>query len=237
MSTLRTLPWAKFGFEGVLIVVSILAAFWIDSWRDDRQLATEEQELLRQLKAEFEVNIDLLAERRSQHAANQAAARNLLSATGPKPNTAVLATEDLGKNLLRMLQWWTFDPQTGVLTGMIQSGKLSVISSDSLRTNLASWPARLQDLTEDELYLAGFTKDLIYPVLHPTTAMRNFVLMPNVGPSAFPDNSEQLLRNRQFENVVIQKLAMEEELLDIYDDIGAHIDSTVALIEKEIGIE
>lgn len=237
MSTLRTLPWAKFGFEGVLIVVSILAAFWIDSWRDDRQLAIEEQDLLQQLKAEFEVNIELLAERRSRHAANQAAARRLLSTTSPNADTVALDTEILGKDLLNMLQWWTFDPQTGVLTGIIQSGKLSVIRSASLRTNLASWPARLQDLTEDELFLAGFTKDLIYPRLHPTTAFRNFVLMVDVGPSAFSDNFEALLRDRQFENVVIQKLAMTEELLGLYDELGAHIDSTLALLEKEISSE
>ena len=237
MSTLRTLPWAKFGFEGVLIVVSILAAFWIDSWREDRQLATEEQELLRQLKAEFEVNIDLLAERRSRHAANHAAARSLLSVTSPNPDTARLHSEIFRQDLHKMQLWWTFDPRMGVLNGIIQSGKLAIISSDSLRTNLASWPARLQDLTEDELFLAGFAKDSIYPILRATTAMRNYVLRPNVGPSAFPDNFEELLRNREFENVVIQKLAMTDELLDMYDDIGAQIDSALALIEEEIDIE
>ena len=237
MSTLRTLPWAKFGFEGVLIVVSILAAFWIDSWRADRQLAVEEQELLRQLKAEFEVNLDLLAERRSRHAATQAAARSLLSVTGPNPDTAGLHSENFRQDLLKMVMWWTFDPRMGVLNGIIQSGKLAIIGSDSLRTNLASWPARLQDLTEDELFLAGYAKDAIHPILRATTAMRNYQFLRTVGPSAFPDNFEELLGNRAFENVVIQKLGMTEEILDDYDDIGAQIDSALALIEKEIDIE
>ena len=60
----RKLPWARFGFESVLIIVSVLAALGIDSWWSTRQLATEERLPLKQLKAEFELNSQLLNERR-----------------------------------------------------------------------------------------------------------------------------------------------------------------------------
>ncbi len=234
MNTLKNLPWARFGFEGVLIVVSILAAFWIDSWQADQDLAVEEQELLRQLKAEFEVNIDLLAERRSQHATTEAAAQRILSVTSPMPEIADVSADILRQDMLRMVQWWTFDPQTGVLVGTIQSGKLGVVSSNRLRTKLASWPAQLQDLAEDEIFLAEFANGSIYPLLQATTTMRNYSTIHGVEPSVFPESFEVILGSLEFENVVSMKLAMTQEILGNYDEIAAEIDGTLALIEKEL---
>ena len=67
--------WAKFGFEGVLIVVSILLAFSIESWQAERDLLAEEQRILHQLKSEFEANVELLALRwQNQERILQAAA-------------------------------------------------------------------------------------------------------------------------------------------------------------------
>ena len=43
MSVREKFPWAKFGFEGVLIVVSILAAFSIEEWRQGREDTEQER--------------------------------------------------------------------------------------------------------------------------------------------------------------------------------------------------
>lgn len=66
MMTAYRIPWARFGFEGALIVISILAAFSIDSWCSARQLAAEGQEMLAQLNLEFKTNAMLLAEKRKR---------------------------------------------------------------------------------------------------------------------------------------------------------------------------
>lgn len=44
-------------------MISILAAFSIDSWWSERQSAAEEQEALAQLKLEFEVSALLMAKK------------------------------------------------------------------------------------------------------------------------------------------------------------------------------
>jgi hypothetical protein len=234
VSNLRNLPWTKFGFEGVLIVLSILAAFWIDAWWNDQQRAVEEKELLKNLKVEFELNIRLLSARKSNHESNRLAAQRLLSISGPDSESEGYQIEIVREDMLRMLQWWTYNPQTGAVNGTIQSGKLGVISSNELRTRLAYWPAQLQDFSEDELFLAEFTKDSVYPLLQTLTTMRNFVSMANVDQSAFSEGFADVLTSREFENVVIQKLAMTEEIMDIYDEIGDEIAGTLALLEKEI---
>ena len=66
----------KWGFlltEMVLIVASILFAFALDSWWDQRQLVTEEREILLGLQEEFVLNRSKLETRMAMHEGNLAA--------------------------------------------------------------------------------------------------------------------------------------------------------------------
>ncbi len=234
MSTLRTLPWAKFGFEGVLIIVSILAAFWIDSWRDDRQFASEEQALLRQLESEFETNSALLEERRTRHMEMLAALQNLLAATGPNVDSEALSVSQVKRDLYVMLGWWTYDPHRGALDSIIQSGKLGIIKSDQLRAKLASWPALMQDFAEDEVFIASYTRDFLYPLFQGETVLRDLGPLSDTGLSKFSWDVSAFLASRQFENVVQQKFVLTQEILGYYDDLQTRIDETVKLIQEEV---
>jgi hypothetical protein len=237
MENLRYIPWPRIFADGAAIVVSILLAFWIQAWWEGQQISVEEQRLLRQLKAEFEQNAELLIVQRRRHEENFAAARNLLTVTGPRSENQGLDKESIEQDVHRLMLWWTYDPQMGVLNGMIQSGKLGVISSDQLRSNLANWPAKLQDLAEDELFLANHSKDVVIPLLSDNTSIRNISLNPAVGVGKFSNDTEDLLVNRAFENAVHLKLNLTEELVGYYDDAKDFIDHTLALIQEEIGSE
>jgi hypothetical protein len=229
-------PWPKFGFEGILIVVSILAALWIDSWWAERQLVKEEQILLRQLKSEFEINLSLLEEKRTQHENNLAAAKALLAVSGPDSDNLAIQIDFVRQNMLRMLQWWTYNPQSGVYLEMIQSGRLGLIGSDHLRTRLASWSAQLEDLAEDEVFLMGFSNDFIRPFIYADAAMRNIAPRQTIGASSFPEDLRAILTNRQFENAVHTKFILTEEVLGVYIDLKAQLESTLELIAAEIDI-
>lgn len=58
----KNTPWAQFGFESVLIIVSILVAFSIDAWWDSRRAARQTEELISALVLDFETTRSLLAE-------------------------------------------------------------------------------------------------------------------------------------------------------------------------------
>jgi hypothetical protein len=237
MTETQEIPWKRLAVEAVAIVGSILLAFAIDAWWEVRQDSAEEQTLLRQLEAEFELNAELLAVQRSRHEENMAAAHRLLTVTGPILEKRTLDLKSIKQDIHHIMIWWTYDPQMGVLNGMIQSGKLGVISSDRLRSKLANWPAQLRDLAEDELFLVTYSKDVIMPLLSDSTSIRNISFSPAVGDSEFSDDIEDMLVNRKFENAVHLKLILTEELLGYYDDAKGHIDNTLALIEEEIRSE
>jgi len=230
----KSIPWERFGFEGVLIVVSILTAFWIDSWWRDVQLSNEQQVLIRQLESEFETNSVLLDERRARHVEMLAASRNLLAVTGPSVDIDALDVSQLKRDLYVMQGWWTYDPQMGVLDGIIQSGKLSVIESNQLRTMLAYWPNLLEDLAEDEVDIANYTRDFIHPLFQREIALRNLEPISETGLSQFSWDVSALLGSRDFENAIQQKFVLVQEVLGYYDDLQAHIDNTLVQIRQEI---
>lgn len=233
----QDIPWKRLAVEAIAIVGSILLAFAIDAWWEVRQDSAEEQTLLRQLEAEFELNAELLAVQRSRHEENLAAAHSLLTITGPNLEKRTLDLKSIKQDVHRMMFWWTYDPQMGVLNGIIQSGKLGIIGSDRLRSKLANWPAQLRDLAEDELFLVSHSKNVIMPLLSDSTSIRNISFNPAVGGSEFLNDIEDMLVSRKFENAVHLTLILTEELLGYYDDTKAYIDNTLALIKEEIKFE
>lgn len=226
----------RFGFEGVLIVASILAALAIDSWWSARQHAAEEQDLLVQLRAEFEANAALLAVRRESHEEVLLSTSRLLVKTAPEFSPTEFDFQDLQRDVGHMLMWWTFDPQSGVLTSIIQSGKLGIIRSDELRNALSAWPSRVQDLVEDEGFLVNFAQQLMMPYLVENTSTRQLDFAGNKISSAgtFPADFEKLLSDRTFESLVTQKYHLTLGALDEYDQIKPRIDEILQLIDAQI---
>ena len=208
--------WAKFGFEGVLIVVSILLAFSIESWQADRDLRAEEQRILRQLKSEFEANVELLALRRQNQERILQAAAWILSVTGPSDGRVVDA-DVFYSRVFEATDWATFDPQDGVLQSLLQTNKLEVIQSEPLRARLAAWPAMVRDIAEDEQVARDFSLGPLttYLAKHgplrniQTAGMRDSPTGPGPGPSRFSSDIDRLLSDPVFENLVHQKLSLD----------------------------
>jgi len=234
-NTTRNIPWARLGFESVLIVVSILLAFAIERWWSDRQASIEEQALLRQLKVEFEDNASRLVEKRSEHQEVRDAGLRLLSVMGPDARVEDLGIETIREDFGALMYLRTFDPGTGTLSTIIQSGKLDLISSDDLRTNLSAWPARYQDLSEDEQWVIEVSMDRVAPYFVEFATMRNFYIpLSEIRPSLFPEEFEIMLRDRKFENIVASKTRITTSTLNAFDQTKLLLDETLALIQSQI---
>ena len=131
----------------------------------------------------------------------------------------------------RMVRWWTYDPQMGIMSGLIQSGRLSIISSDLLRNALASCPSRVQDLVEDEIFVQQVTANQLEPFISDTVAMRNIVSYADVGGSRFTASLARLLTDQKFENLVYLKLGLTLGVLEEYEGLAAEITAIKELIE------
>ena len=229
----RNIPWARLGFESVLIVVSILVAFAIDSWWSDRQDSTEGQELLRQLEGEFEANVAQLSEKCALHAEARAAGLRFLAITGPQADVRDLDIDVIRDDLLSILYNYTFDPHTGVLSSIIHSGKLDLIEPEELRVELASWPARYEDLSEDEQAVVAISRGELTDHKNAFLAFRDFMpIAREAGSSKFTSDIDGMLRDRRFENTIALKVGRLTFLLGYCDETEAQLMHTLSLIDS-----
>ena len=234
MTSTHHIPWARFGFEGALIVISILAAFSIESWWSVHQLEAEEQESLVQLKFEFETNVVQLIRKQNRLADLKAAAESLLKVTGPKLDYDSVDIEIIERSMHMLKFWTTYDPQMGVLNGLTQSGKLGMIRSDRLRNALAAWPAVVQDTAENEIHLGKFTTEFVTPYLTEKVSARNLSVIPHIGAGQFSGSAERALTDMIFENLVYDKIVFIIDVLEEYDELAASADEILQLIDDEI---
>lgn len=161
MSERNSPKWADIS-EIIAIVASILLAFAIDAWWDEWQEAREAQEILVDLREEFQaVGADLVVRRSEWQAAEESMARLLRSAaSGDVPPPAVMDT------LLHHLTWTsTFDPGSGALEAVLSSGRLEWIEDLELRTALAGWPGVVQEIRDNEEMGRQFVSIVLQPYL------------------------------------------------------------------------
>jgi len=155
MANIRQIPWRRILLEGAVIVVSILLAFSIDAWWNNRIEQQREREQLVSMRAEFQASLsglDGILTSVQGHAENVESFIALLKAAGDKP---VLVP---GPLLGSAITWRTSDVSTSTLDALMASGDLNLLRNVELRANLAGLPAILLDVTEDEIVAQTFAE-------------------------------------------------------------------------------
>ncbi len=156
--------WFRLGVEGVVIVASILLAFALDSWREDRKDAETEREMLVALADELEGARSMLEDHIRVHEEHADAAKSIadqLVAAGP---TMMVSVRD--RQIAELVNNPTYDPPFGIAGALLDSGQASLIRNPKLRAALGRWPAAIADGVEDQIMLLEHAKNRIEPLLH-----------------------------------------------------------------------
>lgn len=148
MSQAREIRWARLIAEGAAIVVSILLAFAIDAWWDERLERIEEQRILAGLDEEFSLIHEVLTSHRDLHL-KRLDALELLLATIDRDKSGVTPAL-LGGTLDELLAPTTSDISNGTLHALLGSGRLEILSNRSLRKQLVGWEGAIEELWDDQ---------------------------------------------------------------------------------------
>lgn len=134
------------------IATSILLAFSINAWWDERKDRAEERQALESLHVEFEINRDEAAAVVSAHeiAVQSVAALNAMS----DEQVLQLSPEAVARNIRFFANPRTFDAVRGTLDALISSGKLGLLQDPALRGALTTFLNVLEDTVEDRHYMA-----------------------------------------------------------------------------------
>ena len=167
----QEIPWLRIGAESVAIVVSILLAFAIEAWWQDRNELAIEQRSLSALLAEFEENAELLREARDGYETTYTAAIRLLAYSDQE--TDDMDSSEFEQLVSRLISARSTHLESGAYDALIASGELNLVRDESLRSRLAAWPSYVAEWSEEEGSVFSFVEEELVPYLFGSVRRRN----------------------------------------------------------------
>ena len=164
MKPLLQVSWTRVLGEGLIIVVSILLAFWIQAWWEGRQDSERERHLLHALRDDL-ISIQEYRESRDQFAdAMIESARSLLDiARSPESDVAIRDVDLLLNDLTYTAGG--LDQRSHVLDMLFTGGELANISSSELRQVLTDLQFAFIEEEDSGKNEANFMEDQFFPYL------------------------------------------------------------------------
>lgn len=159
MSNSKSIPWKRLTAEAAAIVISILLAFWIDAWWDERKDKLEEQEILIGLEVEFVDLRDRLDQWAQFNRTGVQFIERFLSDSVSEMNLRSIESAFTYASLVNVLD------QGGALDALLASGRLERISDRSIRIRLVKWPDWLEDIHTNDMSSRSYVLSEIVPYL------------------------------------------------------------------------
>jgi len=234
MTNTNNIQWKRTAAEGVAIVISILLAFWIDTWWEDRKDARLEAVYLLELQEDFEQNKSRLED---EAAAFEVIARSMLvlqeqSALEP-PSMSV---SELNENFSQIIIMSTFYPINRAYTNMTGSGELKLIRSRPLKNALAEYYAAAQ-VTElvqktHEMELVQIFQPYIIENLDFAAVGISWVVDFPLPPPIEEASILNVLATREFRNILIQKSVITTDLINQFRGMLERTNNVLQLLKS-----
>jgi hypothetical protein len=226
--------------EIVLVVIGILIALQINNWNELRKQRLEELETLKNIKSDFTNTIFEFEENNTFRERIISSTKILYGIMYTKQNN--YSKKQLDSIISELFINPTYNGQSETLNILFNSGKINIISNDSIKNALVLWPQQIEDMTEDEIYSSNIVYNSLYPILKryvPLLDITNslqykFKLSNYAERSAFYTDYDNLFNDREFEStlasrevVITVSLIQTRQLIETAKEI-------IELIDKEI---
>ncbi|MFZ6053089.1 DUF6090 family protein [Halocola ammonii] len=213
--------------EIVLVVIGILIALQINSWNENRINKDKEKLIILDLRKEFEKNKVKLDSTINYHRALFKATQEVMNLIG---ETQELILQHNTDSLLYLaLDYSDFSPSESVISELISSGKLNLISSESLRMLIFDWGSAIDEKEEGYDTMDEMSSTQTLPYLTRNGSLKDidqYGLLKMNGPSKFPPQNHLLFQELEFENHmdnqawgITNYLTKLERLENIIDEI------------------
>ena len=204
MKTGRYLKYAL--GEIILVVIGILIALSINNWNQGRLAKQEETKLLQNIKVDFErtkTTLEQLNVRRDESLFTFNALIEVRNSG--KFSNAVRIDTLLAKTLFSP----TYNGTTSSIAVVINSGKINLLSSDSLKSLLLAWPVQIENLIEREVDAQVMTNEEWLPFAQSYTSVNDWFKyydFPDIPAKARDSKVSKdykgLFNDRRFENTI-----------------------------------
>jgi hypothetical protein len=243
----RTIPWPRIAVEGIAIVASILLAFAIDAWWNDKQQHESEQIVLQTLLDDLRVKQVLLADMGRFSEAIIESAETLLRAAS---NTEQTLSEDTIDQLIGDTWWVNNDAlwDSAPLSQLVAGGNLSLISNVELVQELAALQVAIGRVKYHYRNDGEFHDDVMTPFMISNANMAQITSTVSHRPGQ-PENTftirdlgsvrgyrhSELLATIEFQNLLVAKMERLSDILDVgHPDVEVGLEKVVEMLEFEL---
>ena len=226
MSESETIPWKRLTAEGGAIVASILIAFAIDAWWQDRTERIIEVQYLQAIQEDLLSSLELLDEDEAAQQRQVGYLESLLLTDSDTPYSDELHRwVDDG-----LFNVGTYQPQSSALRDLESSGQSQVIRNPDIRRILASARQRMDSLeiAQRDFQLAQQT--LIDPFLVDNFNLSHLMLHR----AANNETNLSMLGTSEFQSRIAFKINLRGEVVESQSEVREAFEEALELIETEL---
>ncbi|WP_375324621.1 DUF6090 family protein [Flagellimonas sp. GZD32] len=220
--------------EIVLVVLGILIALQINNWNQNKQLEKEELDTLKSLHESIRINIDEFEQiRKAQIVRNNSLQEILFKKVSNQP----LAYLD--SLIITNVENHTFDPSTGIYNSIINSGKIELISNDSLKNRISKLYDSVKDYQEIEDEITAYTREHLEK-----NFIENYSIQPEVLAKLRERTDEEkekdkasfikVFNSQKVKNIYIMLLKKMDEVIIRGEYLESEYHSLLTALENEI---
>lgn len=200
-SSSQSIEWNRLLIEGVVIVASILMAFAIEAWWDNRQSRNAEINQLHSVAAELKSNTDLVRAKLETLVVADAAAREMMSWMGPEPQH--IEQNEFGETFRKMYAIGSLTLPREASEHFLAGVLADAIGDNDVRNAITKWRSESDALERQYSWLRE-AHTMLIDYLVDAAPMLNLdglhPIMQDVQGSKFPFIPSDLLSDPGFES-------------------------------------
>lgn len=241
MAESELIHWKRVSVEALAIVISILLAFAIDAWWDDRRDRVDERSYLVSLRREIAGSLDMAAIdiRRRQRAIT--AHEKLVAQIQGAARASDIDLYELISYVSLPIQ---YIPPRSVFNDIVASGGTLLIRSDELRLALAEFEQGLHHLERIDTSTWSVWEDRIQPLLEgriPRVERLRLGLRASIsddvpfGESPYSPDFDGVLADPRFEDMLAERWLRLKSGLNALERVNSRAEDIARLID--LGLE
>ena len=229
--------------ESTAVVISILLAFAIDAWWEDRSDRHAEIALLARLQADFTAFRPELASVTKEHRARRDACIELLErlSVGDRVST----TPEMDRLIaFAFVGARTFQPGAGAVEAFINGDGVRLVKNKRIIDLLLTWPGLIEELREEERQLQKGSAERWLPYLSSLTNIGPYIAafqteIPEIAllpqSQLAPSSRATLLVDEMLLNHILDRFQFQTLAIRDIEPLHKAVDEVLSLIEEEIG--
>ena len=220
--------------EIVLVVIGIIIALQLNNWNQNVALKNEELKVIKSLNREFSENLQKFDILYKIHLNRKKSIEIIMS-----HEIKNLSLDSISSLINNIGTNYTFDPYQGIYNSIINSGKIELISNDSLKLKLSKFQDILSDYQEEETGVMGFVQNNLYPFLIDNQKLNfnaSYIIDERTEEekTKYKEELIKLIESDKYENLLVYVYGYMGDTFKEGPILREEMVSTINLLESEI---